>query len=99
MDAGELLVMPMRYQCRPEEGKPTFYDTQYPGTYNARRDNLEGFWKGQFGFSHGVMLASRFYDNVKRHKMEHRDLAEGEKEENVVLEFKPNGLEEMWVAC
>ena len=94
----ELVVMPMRYQCRPA-GKPTFYDTQYPGTYNARRDNLEGFWKGQFGFSHGVMLASRFYENVKRHKMEHRDLAEGEKEENVVLEFKPNGLEEMWVAC
>jgi hypothetical protein len=34
MDAGELVVMPMRYQCRPT-GKPAFYDTKYPGTYNA----------------------------------------------------------------
>jgi hypothetical protein len=25
MEAGELVVMPMRYQCRPE-GKPSFYD-------------------------------------------------------------------------
>ena len=98
MDAGELVVMPMRYQCRPA-GKPSFYDTKYPATYNARRDNLEGFWKEQFGFSHGVMLASAFYENVKRHRMEGRELAEDEKEENVVLEFKPNGLDEMWVAC
>jgi putative SOS response-associated peptidase YedK len=98
IDAGELVVMPMRYQCRPT-GKPAFYDTKYPGTYNARRDNLEGFWKGLFGFSHGVMRASAFYENVKRHRMEGRDLAEGETEENVVLEFKPDGLDEMWVAC
>jgi hypothetical protein len=45
---GQLVVKPMRYQCRPA-GKPAFYDTKYPGTYNARRDNLEGFWKGLFG--------------------------------------------------
>ena len=98
MDAGELVVMPMRYQCRPA-GKPAFYDTKFPGTYNARRDNLEGFWKDLFGFTHGVMLASAFYENVKLHRMEGRELAEGEKEENVVLEFKPDGLDEMWVAC
>jgi putative SOS response-associated peptidase YedK len=98
MHRGELVVMPMRYQCRPA-GKPAFYDTKFPGTYNARRDNLEGFWKDLFGFSHGVMLATTFYENVKRHNMEGRELAEGEKEENVVLEFKPNGLDEMWVAC
>jgi putative SOS response-associated peptidase YedK len=98
MDAGELVVMPMRYQCRPA-GKPAFYDTKFPGTYNARRDNLEGFWKDLFGYSHGVMLASAFYENVKRHRMEGRELAAGEKEENVALEFKPDGLEEMWVAC
>ena len=45
------------------------------------------------------MLASAFYENVKLHRMEGRELAEGEKEENVVLEFKPDGLDEMWVAC
>ena len=32
----------MRYQCRLA-GKPAFYDVKFPGTYNARRDNLEGF--------------------------------------------------------
>lgn len=49
---GRLVVRPMRYQCRPA-GKPAFYDNQYPGTFNARRDNLEGFWKGQFGHTFG----------------------------------------------
>ena len=44
---GERVVKPMRYQGRPA-GKPVAYDNKYPGTYNARRDNLEGFWKGQF---------------------------------------------------
>jgi hypothetical protein len=63
VENGQLVVKPMRYQCRPA-GKPAFYDTKYPGTYNARRDNLEGFWKGLFGYSHGVMLVSAFYENV-----------------------------------
>ena len=39
MENGRLVVKPMRYQCRPA-GKPAFYDTKYPGTYNARRDNF-----------------------------------------------------------
>lgn len=41
VENGELVVMPMRYRCRPH-GKPAFYDTKFEGTYNARRDNLEG---------------------------------------------------------
>lgn len=40
----------------------------------ARRDNLEGFWKGQFGTSHGVMVANAFYENVKAHRTEGREL-------------------------
>ena len=36
---GARTILPMRYQCRPH-GKPAFYDKKYPGTYNARRDNL-----------------------------------------------------------
>jgi len=47
MEDGQKVLQPMRYQCRPQ-GKPAFYDTKYPGTYNARRDNLEAFWKSQF---------------------------------------------------
>jgi len=72
MEGSRRVVKPMRYQCRPA-GKPASNDVKFPGTYNARRDNLEGFWKGQFGFSHGVMVASAFYENVARHTMEHRD--------------------------
>ncbi|MBS0439197.1 MAG: hypothetical protein JSS33_07305, partial [Proteobacteria bacterium] len=40
-EGGKKVIKPMRYQCRPA-GKPAFYDSKYPGTYNARRDNLEG---------------------------------------------------------
>ncbi len=96
--AGQRVVKPMRYQCRLA-GKPAFYDTKFPGTYNARRDNLEGFWAKQFGFSHGIMIVNAFYENVSRHAMEHRDLAPGEKEENVVLEFRPRPQHDMLVAC
>ncbi|MDM4765984.1 SOS response-associated peptidase family protein [Pelomonas sp. SE-A7] len=97
-EEGRLVVRPMRYQCRPV-GKPEFYDTKYPGTFNARRDNLEGFWKGQFGRTHGVALVSAFYENVPRHKAEHRELREGEAEENVILEFRPRPAHDMVVAC
>ncbi|WP_158935628.1 SOS response-associated peptidase family protein [Burkholderia sp. S171] len=98
MENGRRVIKPMRYQCRPA-GKPAIYDVKYPGTYNARRDNLEGFWKGLFGYTHGLMLVSAFYENVPRHRMEGRELAEGEKEENVVLEFKPNPPQDMLIAC
>jgi putative SOS response-associated peptidase YedK len=98
MEGGERVLKPMRYQCRPQ-GKPAFYDTKYPGTYNARRDNLEGFWKSQFGHTHGIMVVNAFYENVSRHKVEQRELAPGEKEENVVLEFKPRPRQDMLVAC
>lgn len=87
MEQGQRIVKPMRYQCRPA-GKPAFYDTKFPGTYNARRDNLDGgFWKGVFGHSHGILVVSRFFENVQR----------GGK--NVVLEFNPRTGEDMLVAC
>ncbi len=96
---GRRVVRPMRYQCRPA-GAPAFYDTKFPGTYNARRDNLEGtFWKKLFGYTHGIMVANAFFENVSRHTMEHRDLAAGEKEENVVLEFRPRPTQDMLLAC
>jgi putative SOS response-associated peptidase YedK len=84
---GRRVVKPMRYQCRPA-GKPAFFDSKFPGTYNARRDNLEGgFWKEVFGTSHGVMVANAFYENVAR------------PEGNVVLEFRPRPQQDMLVAC
>ncbi|GAA4869076.1 SOS response-associated peptidase family protein [Luteimonas vadosa] len=98
MEGGQRVVRPMRYQCRPA-GKPASYDRRYPGTYNARRDNLEGFWKGQFGHDHGIMVVTAFYENVSRHAVEGRELAPGEAEENVVLEFAPEPKQDMLVAC
>ncbi len=83
----------------PPAGKPKFYDSKYPGTYNARRDNLEGFWKELFGYSHGLMIVSAFYENVSRARMEGRELQDGEQDENVVLEFQPNTGGQMLVAC
>ncbi|SIT43891.1 conserved hypothetical protein [Paraburkholderia piptadeniae] len=98
VENGQRVIKPMRYQCRIA-GKPANYDFKYPGTYNARRDSLEGFWKSLFGNSHGLMLVDAFYENVARSKMEARTLADGEKDENVVLEFRPNDERQMLVAC
>ncbi len=95
---GERVVKPMRFRCRPA-GKPAAYDKQYPGTYNARRDNLEGFWQGQFGRHHGVLIATAFFENVSRHRLEGRPLSPDEKPQNVRLEFKPDTGGEMLLAC
>lgn len=86
-DAGTLRLVPMRYQCRPA-GKPAFYDTKYPGTYNARRSSLEGFWKEQFGRTHGLIVADTFYENV-----------EGPDGKNLVLQFTPRDREPLFIAC
>lgn len=86
-EEGTRVVMPMRYQCRPQS-KPSFYDKQYPGTYNARRDNLEGFWKPLFGHSHAIMVADSFYENVT-----------GPDGKNKILEFTPRDGGPMYIAC
>jgi putative SOS response-associated peptidase YedK len=98
VENGRHVVKPMRYQCRLA-GKPAFYDAKFPGTYNARRDNLGGFWKEQFGSSHAILIANAFFENVSRHNMEHRELAADEKEENVILEFRPRPTQDMLIAC
>lgn len=98
MEGGKRVIKPMRYQCRLA-GKPAFYDEKYPGTYNARRDNLEGFWKAQFGHTHGIMVVNAFYENVNLHRSEGRELREGEEVQNAVLEFKPKPMQNMLVAC
>ncbi|WP_027212258.1 SOS response-associated peptidase family protein [Burkholderia sp. WSM2232] len=98
IENGARVVKPMRYQCRIA-GKPASHDARYPGTYNARRDSLEGFWKPLFGYSHGVLVVNAFYENVSRAKMEGRVLAGGEEDENVVLEFRPEPPQDMLVAC
>jgi putative SOS response-associated peptidase YedK len=98
MEHGQRVIKPMRYQCRVA-GKPASHDAKYPGTYIARRDNLEGFWKPLFGYSHGVLVASAFYEHVSRAKLEGRVPGDAEEDEDVVLEFRPEPPHDMLVAC
>lgn len=95
---GRRMIRPMRYHCRPN-GKPESYDRRYDGLYNARRDNLEGFWRNVFGRNHAILVAKSFYENVALHDFERRALREGEKQQNVVLHFNPRSSEPMLVAC
>jgi len=95
---GQNLLTPMRYFCRPA-GKPAHIDRQFPGLYNARRDNLEKFWAGQFGSHHAILVVESFYENVKLHTMEHRALRTDETERNIVLQFKPEPSQTMYIAC
>ncbi|HEV2540181.1 MAG TPA: SOS response-associated peptidase family protein [Frateuria sp.] len=95
---GQRVVVPMRYQCRMP-GWNAVVERKYPGTYNARRDKLEESWDQLFGYRHGILVVTRFYENVARHRMEGRELAAGEKEENVVLAFDPQPPQDMLVAC
>lgn len=95
---GRRVIKPMRYQCRIQ-GWTEKVEKLYAGTYNARRDKLEESWSKHFGIKHGVMVVTAFFENVSRHAMEHRDLAPDEKEENVVLEFRPRPTQQMLIAC
>lgn len=98
MEGGRRVVKPMRYQCRLA-GKPASHDVKFPGTYNARRDNLEGFWRGQFGHTHGLVVMDAFFENVNRHRAEGRELGPSEGVENLILEFKPQSSQPMLAAC
>jgi putative SOS response-associated peptidase YedK len=95
---GRLQVVPMRYTCRLA-GKPANHDVRFPGTYNARRDSLDGYWKGVYGRKHAIMVISGFYENVPRHLYERRELGPGEQPSNRVLQFKPRPATDMLVAC
>lgn len=88
LEEGKPQLHLMRYQCRPA-GKPAYYDAKYPGTYNARRDNLKKFWRAQYGSTHGLVLARAFYEHVKAADGSHR-----------ILEFRPQSWnQDMLVAC
>lgn len=93
-----LVIRPMRYHCRPHS-KPAGYDKRYPGLYNARRDNLEGFWKSLFGQRHAVCVLTSFFENVALNDFEKRELRAEEKPQNLVLHFNPQPAQHMLVAC
>jgi len=91
-------IRPMRYTCRLP-GKPASYDVRYPGTYNARRDNLRGFWKELYGRQHAILVITSFFDNVASNVYEKRELKLDEKPRNLVLHFDPQPRTQMLVAC
>lgn len=83
---GQNVITLARYHLR-QQGKPAFTDQKFPGLYNARRDNLERFWRSEFGHTHALMVIDSFYENVER---------DGK---NVVLHFTPRPAHQMLVAC
>ncbi|HVI59329.1 MAG TPA: SOS response-associated peptidase family protein [Luteimonas sp.] len=83
---GRHVVRPMRYQCRLP-GWDELVERRYPDTYNARRDKLETSWGKVFSHSHGVVLATAFYEHVDRNG------------QDAILEFKPDDGRDMIVAC
>jgi putative SOS response-associated peptidase YedK len=93
MQAGQCVVRPMRYHLRPAN-KPASVDQCFDGLYNARRDSLAGFWRGQFGVHHGVAVVTSFFENVARHDYEHRALMPGEATQNLVVHFQPTPIAE-----
>jgi putative SOS response-associated peptidase YedK len=97
-EGGERVIRPMRYHLRAH-GKPAGTDHRYPGLYNARRDNLEGYWKNLFGHRHAVCPVESFYENVALNDFEKRELRPGEKTRNLVLHFNPQPPGIMFVAC
>src|SRR5262245_25699590 len=84
-DGGNVITL-ARYHLR-QKGKPAFTDQKFPALYNARRDNLERFWRSEAGGTHALMVVDSFYENVER---DHK---------NVVLHFTPRPAYQMLVAC
>jgi putative SOS response-associated peptidase YedK len=83
---GRKVIRLARYHCR-QTGKPASIDRQYPGLYNARRDNITKFWRKEFGSTHALMLVRSFYENVDRNG------------KNAVLHFTPEPADLMLIAC
>lgn len=96
--SGQLVVRPMRYQCRPA-GMPAAVDKRYPGLYNARRDNLTAFWKNVYANTHAIVVVEAFLEHVDLHRLEGRALAPGEKARDVVIQFAPGDGQVMPLAC
>lgn len=63
-------------------------DLVKPGNYTARRDNVDRFWRHQFGQTHALALMWSFFEWVDR--------PDGNK---VELLFKPQTAQLMYVPC
>lgn len=84
---GRKVLVPARYLLR-QPGAAPFMDEKLSGNYNARRDNLQRFWRNQFGATHAVMVIDSFFENVTGADGRHQ-----------VLHFVPRPLGRMYIAC
>lgn len=96
--SGQRTVVPMRYRARPV-GWTAAEEKKKPNCYNARQDSLRTVWRGLFGHTHGVVLATRFYESVALHDWQRRPLVPGEKAQSVEIAFAPEPAQEMLLAC
>jgi putative SOS response-associated peptidase YedK len=85
-EGGRRVLRLARYHCR-QAHQPASIDRERDGLYNARRDNLDRFWRREFGSTHALLLAWSFFENVQR---------EGR---NLVLQFRPRPAQLMRIAC
>jgi putative SOS response-associated peptidase YedK len=107
LEGRDRVIRPMRYLCRPEnmptcfyeDGERIPYEFKFNGNYNARRDNLEKFWRQQFGHRHAYMVITSFFENVELHRFEQRELGPDEAPKSLVIHFNPQPAVEMKVAC
>jgi putative SOS response-associated peptidase YedK len=97
-ETGERSIVPMRYRLRLR-GWTAKDELVKPGTYNARRDKLSTVWREQFGHTHGIVIASRFYESVALHRNQQRELVPGEREFSVEIQFEPEPKQELFLAC
>lgn len=97
-ESGERHIVPMRYRCRLP-GWTEQDEKLKPGTYNARRDKLSTVWRQLFGYNHGVVGATHFFESVSLHRLQQRELAPGEKDVIVEIEFTPEPMQDLYLAC
>ena len=85
-EGGRRVIRLARYHCRLP-GKSVSVDGLFPGLYNARRGDLQKYWRVAFGTSHALLLADSFFENVSRGGR------------NAVLHFQPRPADTMLIAC
>ncbi len=83
---GERQIVLARYHCRGV-GKPASIDKERDGLYNARRDNIEAYWRNEFGKTHAICLFDSFFEHVEQNG------------KNAIIQFKPQSDAGMIVAC
>jgi putative SOS response-associated peptidase YedK len=83
---GRNLIRLARYHLRRPGDAPRV-DQERKGLYNARRDSLPDYWRGQYGHTHAIAVMDSFFEHVSRSGR------------SVELHFRPNTGVSMLVAC